>query len=304
MPSQFLQSREWQKLQESLGRKTDLSEDGLILFLPLRFKKQYAYMPRGPIAGLGQLPERLNTLIKRTGKQSSIFFRVEPPLEDNTMHREILRSLGFKEVQSIQPEETFFINLNRSEVELLAGMEHNTRYAIRTAERRSVTISIAERSREKRDRFDEFWELFRETNKRHRLDSYGKRYYEAVAALEGDCRSKLFIAYLDGKPISVALFVYYRETATYLFAASAKGYGKYNAPSLVLWKAVQDAKKDRCAVLDLWGASSSKKEWAGLSAFKKSFGGTAFRFVGTWDYVFDKTWYCFYKAAKQLAALV
>ena len=300
MISSFLQSSEWQKLQESLERETLRIQEELVVLHQLRFGKQYAYMPRGPKSFSESSLKDIAVMIKEK-TQNTVFLRVEPMKEYSREDAEKLRSAGFRKIEAVQPEETLFLDLRKGEDELLSGMKHNTRYAIRAAERREVKIQCYETGEEKKKHFGEFWKLFEETNKHHDLDAYGKRYYEAVAGLEGECRSELFVAYVGEKPISAALVLYYRKMATYLFAASAQGFGKYNAPSLLLWRIIKKAQKRGEEALDLWGASDTKKEWAGLTAFKKGFGGAPVKFLGTWDYVFGKTWYLVYKVAKKIS---
>ena len=296
----FLQSSEWQELQESLGRKTLRIQEGFVVLHKLRFGKQYAYMPRGPENFSESSLKDMAATIKLK-VPNVIFLCIEPIKEHSLDEEKELRFTGFHKIKAVQPEETLFLDLKKSEEELLADMKHNTRYAIRAAERRGVTVRRYGTREEKKKHFEEFWKLFGETNKRHNLDAYGKRYYEAVANLEGECQSELFAAYLREKPISAALVLYYQKTATYLFAASARGFGKYNAPSLLLWEIIKKAQKRGEDTLDLWGTSETKEEWAGLTAFKKGFGGKPIKFLGTWDYVFSKTWYRMYKVAKKLS---
>ncbi len=298
--SSFLQSSGWQKLQESLGRKTIRIEEKLVLLHNLQFGKQYAYVPRGPEI-FSELSLRDFVATIKLKIPSAIFLRIEPIKKYSLEEERELKSAGFHRIEAVQPEETLLLDLRKSEEELLSEMKHNTRYAIRAAERRGVTVRCYETREEKKKHFEDFWKLFKETNKRHNLDVYGKRYYESVASLEGECQSELFVAYLEEKPISAALVLYYQKTVTYLFAASARGFGKYNAPSLLLWEIMKKAQKKGKDTLDLWGTSETKEEWVGLTAFKKGFGGKPIKFLGTWDYVFSKTWYRMYKVAKKLS---
>lgn len=304
----FLQSREWGSLQEELGKKVfrATSDDAraVILEQKLSLNKKYLYAPRGPIFSGGfsaRSLERFMKEIKNIPESSeSIFLRIEPSLEYSKEAESILLSAGFVNATQAQPKETRVLNILKNESELMKEMEHDTKYAIRVSERRGVKISSFESIEEKRKSFDDFWKIFHKTNTRHGLSIYPKKYYEAVARLNGECKSKIFLARLNDKVIAGAVIIFFNDTATYLYAASLSGYGKFNAPSLILWHAILCAKRSGCLKFDLWGTSSEKKEWAGVTAFKKSFGGSAIRYIGTWDFVLKPMWYKLYKTAKKI----
>lgn len=304
----FLQSQEWGNLQKELGKRvlwiTNDDARAVVLEQRLPLNKKYLYAPRGPIFSgsfSARSLEKFVEEIKNTPEScESIFLRIEPPLEYLKEAEDILLSAGFINTAQTQPRETCILSLSKSESELKKEMEHDTRYAIRVSERRGVKISVFESIEGKKKSFDDFWKIFSETNKRHGLSIYAHKYYEAVARLSGRCKSKIFLACLDDKIIAGAIIIFFNDTATYLYAASLAGYGKFNAPSLILWYAILDAKKDGCLKFDMWGISSEKKEWASVTAFKKSFGGSAVVYIGTWDFVFKPAWYKLYKIAKKV----
>lgn len=291
----FLQSWEWGKLQERLGRSVRLIPEvqSLLISMPLRLGLRYEYAPRGP-SGKTLSGMVLHDIAEHTHGVKTIFVRIEPRVADTPEARGILMHAKFREAPDVQPSETRLIDLTKSEEELLGEMEHDTRYAIRAAEKRGVTIERVG-GEMKRASFAKFWELFETTNARHGLHAYNKGYYEAVADLSGDCFTEIFLAKREGETIAGSIVAYFGDTAYYLYAASRAGYGKYNAPSLMLWEIVRAARARGYTLLDLWGTSETKKEWKGVTAFKKSFGGTPVSFVGTWDYVYRPFWYMAYR---------
>ncbi|MDP3974673.1 MAG: peptidoglycan bridge formation glycyltransferase FemA/FemB family protein [Candidatus Jorgensenbacteria bacterium] len=293
----LLQSWEWSKLQESLGRVVHLTSEpyALLVSMPLPFGMRYEYAPHGP-AGTVINSEALHELSEHTHGERTIFLRIEPRVAESPQATGALMHAGFKKAADVQPSETMFLDLRRGEEDILRDMEHDTRYAIRVAKKRGVVVTTAEGD-EKHSAFAKFWELFETTNVRHGLHAYSKRYYEAVAALEGSCRTELFLAEREGVTLAAAIVAYFGSVAYYLYAASRAGCGKYNAPSLLLWEVIRRAQIKGLNSLDLWGASAAKKEWRGVTAFKKSFGGTPRLFVGTWDYVYRPFWYFMYRLA-------
>lgn len=304
----FLQSAEWGRLQERLGRETwRLKGDdwsALVIKYPLPFGRHYLYAPRGPIflntnAATASIRDFFNTALKiRSAK--TIFLRIEPPIPNEKAWDEALASRGFIKTQSAQPESTQIINLDQSEEDILRQMEYETRYAIRAAQKRGVKVAINETLNSKLDFFGKFWKIFKDTNARHGLRAYPPQYYWQVLNIKDGCETALFSAKLKGEVISSAIIVFFGNTAIYLYSASAHGYGRYNAPSLLLWEAIRAAKRRGAKTFDLWGVSQENPHWAGITAFKKSFGGRQIDYVGTRDYVFDKKWHFIYKAVKRV----
>lgn len=299
----LLQSWEWGELQHALGRTIHRIPElpALLISMPLPLGMWYDYSPHGP-HGDTLNGEVLHELAAHTRSVRALFLRAEPRVADTPRNRGVLAHAGFRQAPDVQPRETMLIDLRKSEEDLLRAMEHDTRYAIRAAEKRGVVVECAG-GPARHPAFAHFWELFEATNARHGLHAYEKRYYEAVASLDGDAETEIIIASLpaqaggEGQVLAAAIVAYFGTTAYYLYAASRAGYGKYNAPSLLLFEIIRRAKARGHHILDLWGASGTKKEWAGVTAFKKSFGGTARTFVGTWDYVYQPLWYLVYRLA-------
>jgi lipid II:glycine glycyltransferase (peptidoglycan interpeptide bridge formation enzyme) len=64
-----------------------------------------------------------------------------------------------------------------------------------------------------------------------------------------------------------------------------------------------DAKEDGKKYFDFWGIAPEGAEnhpWAGLTAYKKSFGGEVVSSLGTYDIVINKTKYRLYNTYKKL----
>ncbi|MBI4119259.1 MAG: peptidoglycan bridge formation glycyltransferase FemA/FemB family protein [Parcubacteria group bacterium] len=304
----FLQSWEWGVLQAKLGKNViRLAEPGIcgsILIHDLPLRHSYFYIPRGPIGSGILSPESfgvfINSAQKNTGQRRPIFLRIEPAAEDTPLNREKIKQCGLRITNAVQPQTTLLLDLSKNSESLLDDMEHDTRYSIRVAERRGVRIIRFRNLQEKQAIFEEVWKLLLETNLRHGLTMYPKEYYLQVALLDGDCRSEIILAQYEGKYIAAAIIVFFGKTATYLYAASANGYGKFNAPTLLLWHSILEAKNNHCGIFDFWGINSKNKNWSGITAFKKSFGGQEARYLGTWDFVFDKLRYLGYQVAQRL----
>ncbi len=299
----FLQSNSWKQFQNSIGRKTiDVSVENLSGFavLPeIGLGQRYCYFPHGPSGeySVSALNEFILASKKACLPFKPFFLRVEPFLENDKKISQILSESGFKKVRSVQPEETFLLDITKSEDEMLKEMEHNTRYSIRSAEKRGVKVSEAS---DKKEAFQMFWNMFTKTNARHSLSAYSDKYYREIFSLSGDASSRIFFAYADGRPIASAILIVNGNRATYLFAASERGFEKYNAPTLLLWHIILKSKEIGCAVFDFWGMSTTNKKWSGVTAFKKSFGGRSVKYAGTWDLPINRSMYWLYSIAKKI----
>jgi lipid II:glycine glycyltransferase (peptidoglycan interpeptide bridge formation enzyme) len=70
------------------------------------------------------------------------------------------------------------------------------------------------------------------------------------------------------------------------------------APYLLHWELIKEAKEKGLKFYDWWGIAASddpKDPWAGITRFKKGFGGEMVSYPGTFDYVLKPAGYEFYK---------
>jgi lipid II:glycine glycyltransferase (peptidoglycan interpeptide bridge formation enzyme) len=113
----------------------------------------------------------------------------------------------------------------------------------------------------------------------------------------------LFIAELDGEPIAAALAYDSADTRTYAHAALDDTHRKLSAGIPLLVTLMADAKERGLKHVDLWGVAPEDQpdhQWAGFTAFKKSFGGYEVAYPGTWDLPVKKLRYGAYQLARRL----
>ncbi len=306
-----LQTWDWGVFQESLGKKilrideTDFK--ALLVWQTLPLGVGYWYAPRGPVIRKGadavRAIEKFRTVsAERIAREpeKALCVRFEPDFLNVPIAEEALLNLKLKRANSVQPHETRIINLRRSESELMHEMEHDTRYAIRAAERRGVSVRLISDKHDKQTFFDVFWDIFEETAVRHGLKNYPKDYYRELFGFNGDLRTVVAASYLGKTSINASVIVFFGEEAIYLYSASRTGYGRYNAPSLALWRSIQFAKANGCAVFDLWGVSRKKAGWKGITSFKEGFGGEQIQEPGAWDFPLQPLKYRIYRSLTKL----
>lgn len=346
-PSSFLQSWEWGELQKALGNKVChlvipdfLQAQVIIKKLPLG--RTYLEIPKGPISlppssptrgggikGEGGWEEFIKQLKAIAKKEKAVLARINPPYPEIDR----LDDLGFVRPELLlrqrEPQETILVDLLKSEEELLLNMHEKSRYNIRLAQRKGVKVRIATQE----DRaFEFFLELLEETTKRDKIVSWPReRFYKFREVFmkqratpspgvgrvgersnysqneELTPRAELLIGEYQNHILAAAIIMLFGDAGTYLYAASSDKERTANAPSLVLWEAILEAKCQGKHWYDMWGVApqdaAEDHPWAGITRFKSRYvklgvTGKEIRNIGTWDLILDKKFYRLFKVSK------
>ncbi len=305
----FLQSWEWGTFQEKTGaeiaRWRALAPDGagrgegalaLLVRRSLPFGRAYWYCPRGP---LGQ--DTMQKLLDAGATADADFFRFEPQTKP---------AVSAKKTREVQPGQTLVVDLRQDTEALLAAMHEKWRYNIRLAERKGVQVYMA--GAHDPSALEIFWDLLSETTERDRFAAHDKEHYrlmlETLAgdpATDGKTRpvARLVFAEHDGKVLAANLMLYFGTTAIYLHGASSRDRREVMAPQALHWKAMQDAKFWGYAHYDFWGVAPEGAEahpWAGITRFKRGFGGRYVSYPGTYDLPVNRFWYTVYRLARRM----
>ena len=283
----FLQSKEWEEFQKSLGRKTWRVEGVLVIKLPLIFGKSYLYS-----AG-NEIPPSIDEIKNSAKKESAVFLKYESMIPKVTGFDPV--TFGFRRSnKEIQPQSTIILDITKSEEELLGGMHKKTRYNINLAQKKDLKFSIADA-----DRLEEFWDILQKTKDRDSFNTHDIEYYEKL--LEVPFIRLLGVEHKD-KFVAVSIVAFYDKTATYLHGASDYDYRDLMAPYLLHWESIKHAKDMNFEKYDLWGVD--EKKWPGVTRFKKGFGGGEVEYVGSYDYIFSGFWYKLYTLRSLIKSIV
>ena len=261
----FLQSYEWEAVQNCYGRKTARlavgGRDILCIKNDLRFGLYYWYSPRPYIEDADEFFRAIRPLTKR-----EMFFRVEPL---NNFQFPI-SNFKIAPASNLQPRETILVNLLQNESELLSAMRPKTRYNIRVAERRGVRIE----PRAGEEAIKKFYELSAKTAKRDNFSLHPKRDYECLlkTSLHSQvCENVLFFALHNGSIAAAAMVNFYKGAATYLHGASDYELRNAMAPYALHWEIIKEAKRRGCHTYDFGGIDETR--WPGVTRFKSGFSG-------------------------------
>lgn len=280
-----------------------------ILFLPVPPVFSLAYIPKGPLVDWTD-PTETNALLadlhRLCRSQRSIFLKIEPNLPDSAELRSLISQHEFDlSPFTVQPPRTILIDITRCEDDILATMKQKTRYNIRSAARKGVTI----RPGNSQD-LPAFYRLMQITGERDQFGIHGLDYFRSIFALFDSNQAALLLAEVQGEMVAGLIILAHRETAYYLFGASGNAHREKMPTYLLQWEAMRWAKGHGCRYYDLWGipdADETELEaefltrsqaasglW-GVYRFKRGFGGQVTRTVGAFDFVYNRPLYWLYR---------
>lgn len=289
----FLQSWEWGEFQASIGRdvrRLAIERNGKQLVaqavqLPLPFGWSYWFLPKGP---LGSMPMQTAVRELTLSIPDGAFFRTEPG--------ETCRGWQAKDMN---PSTSSILDLTVGWDALADGMKAKTRYNIRLAEKKGVTIQIAGL-----EAFDDFTRLLEQTATRDGFSLHPLEYYASMlrALADREVRAFLAIARYEGRPIAANLMIDFNGQRTYLHGASSNLHRNVMAPYLLHKYLIVDAIEKGMTSYDFWGVapvgSSLSHPWAGVTRFKLGFGGEIVSMPGTIDVPTNIFIYALYRAAR------
>ncbi len=308
-PHSFLHSWEWGDVNEHMGHKIirlGIFEHenlvGVALILVIRARRgSFLFCPHGPIMS-SQLSvhsrqyafKNLVSYLRALAlKEKCYFIRVSPLMEDTMENRMIFHDLGFRPAPiHMHPEIAWILDITKSEDDLLKDMRKVTRYSIRKAEKDGVTITQSSDCADG----EKFHRVYQRTVDRHHFTPFSRDYFlKEMQCFQKRNAARYFFAEYQGEIIATAMVVFDATSGYYHHGASTLTHPKIPASYLLQWEVIREAKRRGCRWYNFWGIAPHnevihffglfKREhpWAGLTLFKKGFGGYEERYVPTQD---------------------
>lgn len=273
-------------------------------------RRSFFYAPRGPVVDIDNaaLFDFLLGAVKEMAKErGAIMLKIDP---DVPVHHEglaaYLKSRGFRPApaaggfEGTQPRFVFRLNITPSPEEIMAAFQPKTRYNIRLAERKGVTIkencTLAD--------LQTFYDLLQETAHR---DHFLIRSYSYFATLWRELvergYARLLLAHYRGEAIAGTLMFLLGNKAWYLYGASSSRHREVMPNYLLQWTMICRAREAGCTMYDFRGVPgilSPDNPLYGLYRFKKGFGGTYTEFIGEYDLVYAPLFYRLWNVAEPL----
>jgi len=303
----ILQTSAWGALKADFGWQVEHVIAGdcgaQILFRKLPLGFTLAYIPKGPVGDTDCWDSLWDAVDARCRQRRAIFLKVEPDLwerEADSLWGGQPPS-GFRlSPHGIQPRRTLVVDISLPEDEILARMKQKTRYNIRLAARKGVTVAQS-------GDVETFHALMQVTSARDAFGVHTLAYYRrALEQFTPRGEAVLLLAAFDGQPLA-GLMVFARGTrAWYFYGASSNEHRRLMPAYLLQWEAMRWAKARGCRGYDLWGVPDEDEAaleanfmaqqgglW-GVYRFKRGFGGRLYRSAPAWDRVYIPWAYRFY----------
>ena len=299
----LLQTGEWGQLKSAFGWKAVRIITGnvgvQILFRKLPLGFTIGYIPK-PVNNRQTFSNPLWREVEALcRKHRAVFLKIEPDSwEDQkpeTWSPELRTS-----PHNIQPPRTIIVDLKGTEEDILAGMKQKTRYNIRLAEKKGVTVHPWED-------IESFHRLMLVTGGRDGFGVHSREYYQrAYELLRPKGLAEILVAEYEAKPLAALFVARNGKRAYYLYGASTDEERNRMPSYLLQWEAMKWAKARGCEEYDLWGVPDEEETtleanfekrhdglW-GVYRFKRGFGGELKRAVQALDRVYNPLLYWVY----------
>ncbi|WP_407429317.1 lipid II:glycine glycyltransferase FemX [Treponema sp.] len=195
----------------------------------------------------------------------------------------------------IQPPDSTWLNLSKTEEELLASMKNKWRYNVRYASKHGVVVrAVTADSPDFEKDLDSFYELYKTTASRDGIGLHPKSYYKdllerGAVSEKSDCdktKITLYIAGHEGEDLAAIITLFQKSEAIYLYGCSGNNKRNLMPAYLVQWTAIRDAKAFGSKIYDFYGMPPTDDEnhpMHGLYLFKTGFGGEYVHRPGSFD---------------------
>lgn len=284
--SPFVQSSTYGKFYKELGESywilgffNDNELIGGSLVLSTHAKRgNFLYLPYGPFLNdmNNKSVHEFFAQLKDFGIRKGFdFIRVSPMMSDTEDGRETLQRIGFRSApMHVLAENSWILDLEPSEEELLKQMKKNHRNLIRRCEREGVTV---QRKGSGAD-LSILHKMLDITQQRHNFIRFSRTYIDAEYRLFAQKnQAMLFTARLaNGAVDAAAIIMFYGNMAVYRHSGSLNTDKKIPTSYLVQWEVIKEAKRRGVRWYNFWGINPEGQRdhpFAGIGHFKRGFGG-------------------------------
>ncbi len=306
----MLQTSEWGELKADFGWKpVHILVEGSgaqVLFRELPLGLTVAYMPKPVFSDrLSKVsPQFWFELDAICKKHHAVFLKVELDVWEDSFSLQSVLLKGMvrmrESAHNIQPPRTMIVSLQMSDDEILARMKQKTRYNIRLAKKKGVTVRAW-------DDLPGFHQMMLVTGGRDgfNIDSLGY-YQRAYELFKPAGMAELLVAEYEKRPLAALMVFASGRRAWYVYGASNTEERNRMPTYLLQWEAMRWAKLRGCEEYDLWGVPDVDEEtleanfterhdglW-GVYRFKRGFGGELKRAVQAMDRVYNPLLYWLY----------
>lgn len=306
----FVQSSSYANFFKAMGENTwffgifekDKLLGGSLVASTHAKRGDFLFLPYGPIFDQKMSYEKTQELLKTffdylknfAKEKKYDFIRVSPFIEDTKENKKLFTKLGFlSSPMHILAENTWILDITKSEEVLLMDMKKNHRNLIRRCEKKGVKI----KKERNIDGLKEFNKIHDETAKRHNFHRFSDKYVEKeFKEFSKNDQSLIFKSFLpDGRLDSSSIIMFYGNMAAYRHSGSLSLDNKLPTSYLLQWEAIKEAKKRGIKYYNFWGVapenSKKKHPFRGITHFKKGFGGFSLDLIHCMDLKINNKYY-------------
>ena len=284
----------------------------------------YFYLPYGPYLANKSAARRARKALEALERREDVIFtRIEPQSAENASYW--LTAPNCRKSQNLNPEETWILDLSQSLDEIYHGMKQGTRTRCKNYAKKGISVEKAAKTP---DNLAILMNFLQKIAKSRHFSPAEADYIKKEAA-QDFC--SLFISYYtpaEGQsakdqegpsgsssaeksqkiPIAASLFFDDGTTRFYMQSGADPEFKKLPGTNALLIEAIRDAQEKNLKFFDFWGIAPENAPenhpWAGFTTFKKSFGGFAKSYAGTYDLVRKPGRYKLYQLLRKLNRLI
>ncbi len=284
-PKSFLQSWGWGEINRKTGEKifrigifNKERLAGICLIIEQKAKRgPHLLIPGGPFIDWNDralVKFFVDSLKKLAASEKAWFIRVRPELLDIPENNNKFKKLGFISApMHLHAENTWVLDIAKSEEEILRGMRKTTRYLVKKSFGEGLRVDISESKEYARVLYG----LQKETSERHGFVGFPQKLFEIeIEEFAKDDNASVFICRKGKKVLAVAIIVFYGDSAYYHFSGSTSELSKIPFSYFLQWEIIKEAKKRGMKYYNFWGIAPNdnpKHRFAGVTLFKTGFGG-------------------------------
>lgn len=287
-----LQTPEWAEFRKEWGNEVAKIESGYLTLHNIPLIGKIAIFEKGPTP----TKEMMRKLRDFAATNNLVFIKLEPNIKKSGKLITLLKDSGAIPGKTLFTPTTFWIDLTKSEEDILRGFSSKTRYNIRLAERKGVTVTEDNSDQA----FEKYLKLQKETVTRDKFYAHNEKYHRLMwKHLKGHI-AHLLVAKYQGEIITAWIVFAHDGFLYYPYGASTHKYKQVMANNLMMWEAIKFGKKLNLKTFDLWGRELGK----GFTKFKEGYNPQVIEFIGTWDLVIDQPRYYLYRLAESFRWLI
>ncbi len=232
------------------------------------------YIPKGPFLNWDDkslVQNCLQDLKEYTKKQKAVCLKIEP---------KVIKDHPFA-IQTLKED-------------LLKSFKSKTRYNIRLARKKGVTITTSDKEE------DLYWlyTLFKETGERKGFRINQWSYYKSIwQNFITNNKAQLFITTHEETRLGIIFVYYHNNDAWYIYNSDTGKKRNLMGNYLALWEIMKWLKTKKIKTFDLWGIPTTKEHsdsFKGVLRFKRGFQGEEVEWIGCWNYLPKSPWKKFF----------